>query len=1354
MLKLRIRESNFLAKLFFFILGSMTLFLLLMPINFYHLSNSYNKNLFLGFNKLPNQKNKIYSLDLNQTSNFSDVNIVFDTSHHQVWSVWDTGFIGYSDLTILLMNNDFRISASTNYLNETIPSLREDDILVLNVAKYQTYTDQEVTLIMQFVEQGGGVLVIGEHDNEWGLATFQNKLLVNFNMSINNDSVTDSYYYKTPNWINFNSSYFDIDNVTFFAAASLTMGEGVIPIAYASNYSSPIPNATVGAKYEYGEGRVVCVTDSEFIWNGDDGVGKDRGFGIKIGNNSKFALKIFEYLANKSYNSNSIKVIPQYNLFTADYFLLNLTTNGIYNISTEILGGSVNPTQRINAGSWTSWNITVNTDGFIKFIVNNSVEFKISTVYFLKPICPIRNVLISEVNFSRRTEPILSGLYNFSKYLRNNNFSVFASEFELNTSNFDAVCIANPLQNYSNNQITNILASNRLLVLGESYTTISTKNIFNLILDAFGFNPIWNPINSVLKNYDLNLTHHLICDNTFNYRNNLIYPQIQGIIPGLEFTAFQSSVVDSTNPVLKIFAQGKSTSWGEGNSSLGYSNDAPLQYTKGDIIPTPLIIYNSSIMVIGDTDIITNERDFSPLFLFLECWLKNGNPYVDVNLTPSKNNITADGISTTNIISGKLYNKNGVELENGTLITVSTDLGNIITSDEDFATSGVQISIKNGTINFTLQSIPIIGIANISVYNLSFPVIGQTQIEFIDENPPISNHPDDVNTDLYYNAYINWTLWDDLGTGFYRVLVNGTPDSSWDVWFNNTSINYEVNKSTAGFFNYTIEFNDSFGNYGEPDLVWVNIIPDLPPQSTHPPDIITNTTGTEQIEWILWDDFIPGFYRVLINGSPDCSWTIWTNNTPIYYDINRTQFGIYNYSIEFNDSYGNKGLTDFIIVEILPDFPPTINNPLDIITNSSGDEVINWILWDDYGEGFFQVLINGTPHNNWTRWYNNTPLNYNIDRNFSGIYNYTIIYNDSFNNFGFPDTVIITIDFEPKSNSPLNITANVKGSEQIQWILWDDYGTGFYQVLLNGTPNCSWATWNNYTSIYYNISTNKSGIYNYTILFNDSHGNWGSDTVFLLVNFPPTATQLDNITSYIYGPELIHLVIRDDLGAGQYRVWINGTPSIWYTWVNNTDLNLEINRTEVGYFNFTFEYYDSYGLRGNSTTLFVLLWELIPTSNHPNNMVTIRTETSFIHWRLFDDFDEGLYCVYINGKPSEWIPWTNNTDLNVPINTDYFGDFNYTIVFYDSNGNYGVPDTVIIHIKPNIIDLYLMASSSQKSNLEYLLIYIIVIGGISVGLSLYLIKLIKKEPKKEATEVKKIHDEMRKIEKNQEKNEK
>lgn len=102
---------------------------------------------------------------------------------------------------------------------------------------------------------------------------------------------------------------------------------------------------------------------------------------------------------------------------------------------------------------------------------------------------------------------------------------------------------------------------------------------------------------------------------------------------------------------------------------------------------------------------------------------------------------------------------------------------------------------------------------------------------YIDEYPPIANHPPDLIVNRYYSESIEWVIMDNFAEGYYRVIINGTP-SLWRPWTNNTIINYPINTSVIGTFTYVIEFNDSEGNLGAPDTVIVTVNPE---QATTPP---------------------------------------------------------------------------------------------------------------------------------------------------------------------------------------------------------------------------------------------------------------------------------------------------------------------------------------------------------------------------------------------------------------------------------------------------------------------------------------------------------------------------------------
>lgn len=184
---------------------------------------------------------------------------------------------------------------------------------------------------------------------------------------------------------------------------------------------------------------------------------------------------------------------------------------------------------------------------------------------------------------------------------------------------------------------------------------------------------------------------------------------------------------------------------------------------------------------------------------------------------------------------------------------------------------------------------------------------------------PEVNHPADLALDQYSSGSIAWIITDgDSNNGHYRVYINKTP-GSWFIWTDGVSINYPIDTSIPGVYNYTIEYNDSQGNYGNPDTVMVNVTSaKIPPQVNDIQDKVLDQFSAATIGWILTDDLGAGFYRVIVNGTLG-TWVPWINNTNINYPIITSVIGVYNYTIQFNDTEGNMGNPDTVIVEILPE---------------------------------------------------------------------------------------------------------------------------------------------------------------------------------------------------------------------------------------------------------------------------------------------------------------------------------------------------------------------------------------------------------------------------------------------------
>ena len=99
------------------------------------------------------------------------------------------------------------------------------------------------------------------------------------------------------------------------------------------------------------------------------------------------------------------------------------------------------------------------------------------------------------------------------------------------------------------------------------------------------------------------------------------------------------------------------------------------------------------------------------------------------------------------------------------------------------------------------------------------------------------------------------------------------------------------------------------------------------------------------------------------------------------------------------------------------------------------------------------------------------------------------------------------------------------------------------------------------------------------------------------------------------------------------------------------------------------------------------LVDLPPTSNNPSAIYTAMDGSETIDWILYDDFGPGQYRVWVNDTKGDyyiwvdWTDWTASMNLIVPINRSYFGVFNYTIQFTDSNDQDGTPNTVIVTVQ-------------------------------------------------------------------------
>jgi hypothetical protein len=99
----------------------------------------------------------------------------------------------------------------------------------------------------------------------------------------------------------------------------------------------------------------------------------------------------------------------------------------------------------------------------------------------------------------------------------------------------------------------------------------------------------------------------------------------------------------------------------------------------------------------------------------------------------------------------------------------------------------------------------------------------------LDTTAPTSKSPNDVSYQQFSTETIRWTLYDDVGGGYYKVStgIREHPGITvvipWTEWEHGDDVEVTVDTSIIGQFFYRIEFNDSRGNIGFFDTVFVNI---------------------------------------------------------------------------------------------------------------------------------------------------------------------------------------------------------------------------------------------------------------------------------------------------------------------------------------------------------------------------------------------------------------------------------------------------------------------------------------------------------------------------------------------------
>jgi len=1103
-------------------------------------------------------------------SNYSQIQrkrIFFDMSHEQVFSIWDTGFLGFSDFNELLQDYSLEVTSITRSLNSYIANMTSEDILFLNVAKYGNYTQNEIGNITDFVDRGGNLIILGEHDI-LNFTEFQNPLLQHFDMEITTLDIFDNVYnIEINSTIIFNSSYFILNNLSVMATAALNLTGDAFAIAN-SSHAANYPNVPIMAGYNNSQGgKVFCAIDSEWLWNGND-----TFCGFQYGNNSVLISRVLDWFYDTNLSSEikrGCNVIPEYTLFTAPKntnFTLNISLTTQFNITTQIDGGVIFPIVTQNLTGFTSWDINVSRDGYVKFtFINSSLSINISKcIYFLEGDYSDK-VLFIQNNFSRAITPTPDGLLRFALDLKNRNFSVYATNKIVNYSEYVAVICANPLNNY-NSVIFNELNSSfergtKLIFLNSPFSSLYIEDMMANWELKSGVSPFKVPINNVSSYFGVNFTHRIVCDSDMNSKSLIYYPKLLGNTSTYyNLSCYMPSVLNvSNNYTCELI--GYNSSWGEDRSIFGLSGN--MGDHNNDINNTCVFAYTNQVLATGMLNYFTNEYYNTSNFFndFIDKWIRTGKFNRKYKLSSNQTEFHFNDTPFKVFSTGQIKDVDDVLVPNGSLFDVIMSKGAILSDDAAPNIEGTQIEVYNGSVNVTCSTKQDVGLCEISIYNsTSYQVVLSIFLNFSDDgdgdNPQVQINSPSNNTFHSSPPLLNVTAYDaNLHYIWYNITGNSTK-----FLMNNNSAEY-LNNSLwnslpEGEFNISFYANDTWGNIN--DTYRYTIFKD-----TISPIITINSPDNES----YWN-VEPIINVTILESNND---TIWynvgstnitlTNNTEIQLDnaiwagLSEGEFQVFLYA---NDSAGN--INDSIILTLYKDLTPpqiSINSPINQSYWNTVPE-LNLTVYEQYLDCLWYNVTGNSTKMFLTIDKNNTIfyLDSFIWANLSdGWFQISMYANDSIGYLNDSFTLLLCKDL----NAP-NLTINVPDNNTI----WNSapllnitaHDINSISIWYNITGNSTKIPLNNNSQVTLNQflwSDLPQGWFQISFYANDSARNVNNSLSLTLYK----DTEAPNITIIIPGGD-------DDIGraAPNYNITII-EPNLNFTWYTIDDglNNFTINET-------------------------------------------------------------------------------------------------------------------------------------------------------------------------------------------------
>ncbi len=321
----------------------------------------------------------------------------------------------------------------------------------------------------------------------------------------------------------------------------------------------------------------------------------------------------------------------------------------------------------------------------------------------------------------------------------------------------------------------------------------------------------------------------------------------------------------------------------------------------------------------------------------------------------------------------------------------------------------------------------------------------------------------------------------------------------------------------------------------------------------------------------------------------------------------------------------------------------------------------------------YNSLANAYDDSTTSVWYDSSSLgNYWHDYSGSGAYS---IDGPASASDPFPrvyDTVAPTID------SPSDVTYDEGTTgHQIHWSP-SDLHPDSYKVTRNGTLIAS-AEWTG-GSISQNVDGLAIGTYVYTLTVFDVYGNSASDSVFVFVVMEDDAPFLDSPADITMDEGSTGNTLTwnpTDQHPLNYSLYRDSILIEWASW-NGSSLTFSLDTLAKGYYNYTLQVFDINGLWA-SDTVFVTVNDVTPPviESPGDQFIFTGTTGNVLRWNVSDLYIASA-VVYRDGVQQTGAGFYG-TFVNISIDGLMVGDYNYTVLVWDTSSNEAT-DTVIVTV--------------------------------------------------------------------------